>query len=173
MLLEAVVEAREEFTMAAVGAVVGPMACRRIHLSQAAPQRSRALIGVEAEPTHFAWMIEHFRDNGLDVRDHELIEAAAAGERGQAWFYKAGTRRLVRAIVVRDASLREPRPDGDAEINGERSAWCAPRPGELLWRTAASNTCTWTSGRGAGILSGAPAVVERQGQARSGGYALP
>ena len=26
------------------------------------------LVGVEAEPTHFEWMKQHFADNGLDVR---------------------------------------------------------------------------------------------------------
>ncbi len=37
------------------------------------------LIGVEAEPTHFEWLKQHFNDNGLDPAQHELIEAAVDG----------------------------------------------------------------------------------------------
>ena len=38
------------------------------------------LIGVEAEPTHFEWLKQHFNDNGLDPAQHELIEAAVDGQ---------------------------------------------------------------------------------------------
>jgi FkbM family methyltransferase len=87
VLLEAVSDAKDSFTMAAVGAgwgrwlVAGAFAARQLG---SMPIR---LIGVEAEPTHFKWMHEHFRDNHLDPADHELIEAAAAATSGRAWFY--------------------------------------------------------------------------------------
>ena len=44
------------------------------------------LVGVEAEPTHFEWMNEHFADNGLDARRHRLIQAAVAANDGVANF---------------------------------------------------------------------------------------
>jgi FkbM family methyltransferase len=51
---------------------------------------SSALIGIEAEPTHFEWMKRHFEDNGLDPKLHTLIKAAVAKRDGAAWF-TAGT----------------------------------------------------------------------------------
>jgi hypothetical protein len=70
-----VVEAIDEFTMAALGA-----GWRRWLIAAAsAVKQYRDIpfhaIGVEAEPTHFKWMLEHFRDNGLDPVDHNLMEA--------------------------------------------------------------------------------------------------
>src|SRR5436309_9982424 len=86
-LLEAVADSEQGFTMAAMGAgwgrwlVAGAFAARQ--LAKAPVQ----LIGVEAEPTHFQWMLQHFADNRLDTTAHELIEAAASARSGEAWFY--------------------------------------------------------------------------------------
>jgi hypothetical protein len=44
---------------------------------------------VEAEPTHFQWMLQHFRDNGLDPADHDLIEAAVSERSGAPGFTSA------------------------------------------------------------------------------------
>jgi FkbM family methyltransferase len=87
VLLEAVADAKGTFTMAAAGAgwgrwlVAAAFAARQLGLSTV------RLIGVEAEPTHFQWMLEHFRDNQLDPADHDLVEAAVSGRTGEAWFY--------------------------------------------------------------------------------------
>jgi FkbM family methyltransferase len=119
ILLEAVVEARGEFTMAALGAgwgrwlVAGALAARQRDL------RPR-LIGVEAEPTHYQWMREHFRDNQIDPDDHDLIEAAASGDSGGAWFYFGKPNAWYGQSIVHDA--RPPDPDSlEIEHNGERA----------------------------------------------------
>lgn len=76
-LLESVLDAQQQFTMVELGAGWGRWLVR----AAAAARQRRSdlairLIGVEAEPTHFEWMRQHFRDNGLDLEQHELIEAA-------------------------------------------------------------------------------------------------
>ena len=45
------------------------------------------LICVEPEPTHFEWMAQHFRDNGIDPGSHDLIEAAVTDSDGEVSFY--------------------------------------------------------------------------------------
>jgi len=84
-ILEAVDQAKNNFVMIALGAGWG-----RWLVCGAAGARQRGmpfeLIGVEAEPTHFQWMLEHFRDNGIEPSNHRLVEAAAAGKVGKAWF---------------------------------------------------------------------------------------
>src|SRR5262249_6661140 len=42
---------------------------------------------VEAEPSHFRWMREVFKDNGLDPRQHRLIEAAVSDKDGEVVFH--------------------------------------------------------------------------------------
>jgi FkbM family methyltransferase len=119
VLLEAVVEAREGFTMAALGAGWGRWL---VAASIAAGQYGRLpvhLIGVEAEPTHFAWMIEHFRDNGLDPGDHDLIEAAAAASSGRAWFYVGRPDAWYGQAIVRDAVPEVPDGPGEREHYGD------------------------------------------------------
>lgn len=121
ILLEAVVEARGEFTMAALGAgwgrwlVAGAFAARQVeHL----PVR---LIGVEAEPTHFRWMLEHFRDNQIDPAEHDLVEAAASGRSGEAWFYFGKADSWYGQSIVPGDGPR-PRPDRlEIEHHGERA----------------------------------------------------
>jgi FkbM family methyltransferase len=82
-LLHSVLGADQTFTMVELGAgfgrwlIAGVCAARRKR-----PELKPCLIAVEAEPTHFAWLHEHFRANGVDPRDHTLIYAAvnATGE---------------------------------------------------------------------------------------------
>jgi FkbM family methyltransferase len=164
VLLEAVVEAKDEFTMAALGAGWGRWL---VAASMAVEQYSNIpvhLIGVEAEPTHFAWMIEHFRDNGLEARDHDLIEAAAAGERGQAWFYIGRADAWYGQSIVRDASLNEPASGGDAEVNGEKVRVVrAIDLTELLWRYGRIDYLHMDiQGAELEFLSSAPALLNRR-----------
>lgn len=89
MLLSSVLEAKDRFVMAELGAgygrwIVGA-ACA---LRRARPHLPFKLIGVEAEPQHFAWMRKHFEDNGIDWREHTLIHAAVAGSRRTVSFTK-------------------------------------------------------------------------------------
>ena len=86
-LAESVRAARRKFTMIELGAgygrwiVAGAMLARRLK-----PGLPIKLVGVEAEPMHFAWMRQHFTDNDLDPALHELVEAAVAAESGTTYF---------------------------------------------------------------------------------------
>lgn len=86
-ILEAVLAAERTFTMIELGAGWG-----RWLMNAAAAARQRGglrtrLIGVEAEPTHFRWMQQHFRDNGVEAGSLTLIEAAVAAEDGVVRFH--------------------------------------------------------------------------------------
>lgn len=121
VLLEAVVEAKGEFTMAALGAGWGRWL---VAASFAVKQFSNVpvhLIGVEAEPTHFGWMAEHFRDNGIDPGDHDLIEAAASATRGHAWFYVGKPDAWYGQAIVRDALLNGAVAGAEGDYGGEKA----------------------------------------------------
>jgi FkbM family methyltransferase len=120
ILLETVASSKDTFVMAALGAgwgrwlVAGALACKQRDLHC-------ELIGVEAEPDHFAWMNEHFRDNGLDPAAHELIEAAAAGNSGQAWFYFGKPASWYGQSLIRDPGLKAASGAHETEYEGERA----------------------------------------------------
>jgi FkbM family methyltransferase len=84
-VLEAVDRADTMFVMVELGAgfgrwlVGGALAARQRQLEI-------SLFGVEAEPTHFAWMREHFERNGLAPDQHRLVCAAASARDGHALF---------------------------------------------------------------------------------------
>lgn len=92
-LLEAVVSARESFTMIELGAGFGrwsaraALACRRY-----APGLPCRLLAVEPEPVVFRWMQQHFNDNAIDPRGHALIHAVISNIPGSALFYIGGPR---------------------------------------------------------------------------------
>lgn len=83
-VLKAVAAAHGRFTMMELGAGWGPWV-----VDGAAAARRRGVAGlhlcaVEADPGHFAFMRQHFRDNGLDPAAHRLIRAAVGVEAGTA-----------------------------------------------------------------------------------------
>jgi FkbM family methyltransferase len=86
-VLEAVTQARNHFTMIELGAGYGRWMVNAVAALRAASNLPYTLIGVEPEPTHFKWMQQHFRDNGVDLSRSQLIEAAVAGGEGSVWFY--------------------------------------------------------------------------------------
>ena len=120
VLLEAVAEAKDSFTMAALGAgwgrwlVAGAFAARQLG------ELPVHLIGVEAEPTHFNWMLEHFADNGVDPADHELIEAAASGRSGHAWFYFGKPDSWYGQSIIDDRTLDQA-AGTEINYNGEKA----------------------------------------------------
>jgi FkbM family methyltransferase len=121
ILLEAVVEARDEFTMVALGAGWGRwLVSAALAVKQFQPLPCR-LIGVEAEPTHFQWMLEHFRDNDLDPADHHLIEAAASGRSGRAWFYCGKPASWYGQSIIHDRALDKLAGEAEVEYNNERA----------------------------------------------------
>jgi len=84
-LLEAVEGAAGRFVMVELGAGYG-----RWLVNGAIAARQRGLdsflVGVEAEPTHFRWMRDHFTANGLNPDAHRLVRAAVASTDGKALF---------------------------------------------------------------------------------------
>jgi FkbM family methyltransferase len=79
-LLEAVLTARDTFTMVELGAGYGRWLARAAcAIRVKRPQLRMRLIGVEAEPTHFAWMHEHLSRNGVAPHSCTLIHAAVNG----------------------------------------------------------------------------------------------
>src|SRR5262249_7114287 len=85
-LVHAVVDARERFVMVELGAGYGRWAVRAARLIEALNPMPCTLVAVEAEPTHFGWLQEHFRDNGLDPADHHLVCAPVARSRDAVSF---------------------------------------------------------------------------------------
>jgi FkbM family methyltransferase len=162
-LLEAVVEASGEFTMAALGAGWGRWL---VAAAFAATQRTLPfrLVGVEAEPTHYAWMLEHFRDNGLDPAEHDLIEAAAAGENGHAWFYFGKPDAWYGQSLIRDAALNNRAPGAEIDYNGEKARLV--RTIDLATLTAAYRRIDYlhmdVQGAELDFLSSGPPLLDRK-----------
>ena len=44
------------------------------------------LLAVEADPTHYAWTLQHFRDNGLDPAAYHILHGAVADMPGKLRF---------------------------------------------------------------------------------------
>ncbi len=86
-LLEAVIHAKERYTMIELGAGYGRWLINAVAALKRVKSFPYTLIGVEPEPTHFEWMRLHFKDNGVNPRRSRLIKAAAAGKDGSLWFY--------------------------------------------------------------------------------------
>ncbi len=79
-ILEAVNAAQNTFTMIELGAGYGRwLANAAAGLRQIGSIPLR-LMGVEAEPTHFLWMKQHFLDNGLNLAEHGLLRAVVGGK---------------------------------------------------------------------------------------------
>lgn len=83
-MLEAVLKARDHFTMVELGCGFGRwLVFAALALRQAHPGMPSTLVGVEAEPTHFAWAQEHGVDNEVQMR---LIHAAVDRQDGESEF---------------------------------------------------------------------------------------
>jgi FkbM family methyltransferase len=88
-LIDAVAGSGHTFVMVALGAgwgrwlSAGAFAARQL-------ARECKLVGVEAEPTHFNWMLRHLAQNGIDPARHRIIRAAASNTAGPCWFHIGG-----------------------------------------------------------------------------------
>ena len=82
-LLESVRAADDTFNFVELGAGWGTWS---VHAIKACAQITSIthckVVAVEAEPTHYRWMLQHFRENGIDGSDHKLIHGAVTSERG-------------------------------------------------------------------------------------------
>jgi FkbM family methyltransferase len=88
-VLEAVVSvpAGDTLTMIELGAGYGRWLACAVAAFRAIGGRSIRLVGVEAEPTHFRWMRDHLRANGIANAEVTLVEAAVAGRAGHVRFH--------------------------------------------------------------------------------------
>jgi FkbM family methyltransferase len=87
-LLKSVEQANNSFAVMELGAGWGPWV---VAGAIAARQRGIShvrLCAVEADPNHFAWMLEHFHNNGLDPAQHDLLAAAVGVTKGTAQWPK-------------------------------------------------------------------------------------
>jgi FkbM family methyltransferase len=91
-LTDAIQDAADPFTMIELGAGFGRWTVNAAAaLRKIKPHTSYRLVAVEAEPTHFAWLRRHTRDNGLRRWSRRgscrLIHAAVSGSEGEDDFY--------------------------------------------------------------------------------------
>lgn len=87
-VLCAVDEARGKFVMVELGAGYGPWLIAAAVALRQIEGPPCLLIAVEAEPTRYAWITQHFRDNGIDPGPHKFVRAAIVpeGSPEKAWF---------------------------------------------------------------------------------------
>jgi FkbM family methyltransferase len=92
-LLESVVAASGSYTMIELGAGFGRWAVRAAYAAQRYNPKLRCrVIAVEAEPTVYGWMREHFLNNGIKPSRHTLLHAAVTDEPGEVDFCIGGPR---------------------------------------------------------------------------------
>jgi FkbM family methyltransferase len=84
-MLDAVYTAKSRVTVADFGAGYGRVL---VNAAQAARQLGKhfMLIGVEAERTHFEWMLEHFADNGVPPSQYMAVRAPVTAEPRTVFF---------------------------------------------------------------------------------------
>jgi len=81
---------QDRFTMLELGAGYGYWLVTAYRAMQASAGLPVRLVGVELVPQHFAWMREHFRNNGLDPDAHRLIHAAVSDREGEGAYEPEG-----------------------------------------------------------------------------------
>ena len=86
--LRSVLEARFRFVAVELGAGWGPWLVAGALAAQRLGIREIHLAGVEAASSHYGFMLQHFRDNGIDPAAHLLLHAAAGAQDGVARFPK-------------------------------------------------------------------------------------
>lgn len=75
-LLESIDSAQESFTMVELGAGHGRWLVQAAVILRNQKNIPFRLVGVEAESNHYKMMHQHFIDNGLNPKEHMLIQAA-------------------------------------------------------------------------------------------------
>lgn len=81
-LAESAKAAKDAFTVADLGAGFGRwLVYAELFRQVFNPTVKGKYIGIEGDPTHYAWMVQHFKDNGLDPADHDLRCAVVANKK--------------------------------------------------------------------------------------------
>ena len=108
-IFEAVDQADETFVMIELGAGYGRWCARAAAAIRRKGNCRYQLVAVEAEPVHFRWMREHFRDNDINPGDHELIWAAVDAQPGFVPFWVGAADHWYGQAIAVDHPL--PMPD--------------------------------------------------------------
>lgn len=77
-ILDSVKSAKDKFVMIELGAGYGRWmvnAAVGVRLMNPVPVK---LVAVEAEPIHYTWIKEHFADNGINPKNHQIINKAVS-----------------------------------------------------------------------------------------------
>jgi FkbM family methyltransferase len=83
-LLKSVLGARDRFVSMELGAGWGPWSVGAALAARHLGIMDIQLHAVEADPGHYAFLLRHFHENGLDPSAHRLIQAAVGAEAGRA-----------------------------------------------------------------------------------------
>ena len=86
-VLETVQAATDSYVMIELGAGYGRWSVRAALAAARRPSCTYHCVAVEAEPVHFRWMLDHFRDNGVNPDDHDVIWAAVGARPGFVPFW--------------------------------------------------------------------------------------
>lgn len=84
--LRSVLEARDRYVAIELGAGWAPWLVSTALAARRQGIDDIHLVGVEGSAAHHAFMLQHFRDNGIDPTQHELLHAVVGPEDGSAYF---------------------------------------------------------------------------------------
>lgn len=117
-LLDSTSRANETLRVAELGAGWAPWLVRGAFAGMQMPNvKNIELLGVEADPTHYQWMVDHFADNRIDASRHRLLHGAVNADGGTVKFP-----RVLEPDRNYGASLSAARNDASdtVEVNGYR-----------------------------------------------------
>lgn len=105
-LFDAIEDATHRLTMVEVGAGLGRWTVNAaLALRQYRPEIKHRLIAIEPEPTHYRWLKQHVRNNGLrrwsSAGTCKLIQAAVSREGGHDRFFFGNPREWYGQALVR------------------------------------------------------------------------
>jgi FkbM family methyltransferase len=106
-LLEAVELAPGAFTIVALGAGWGRWAVAGAFAARQCGKEYR-IVAVEAEPTHFQWLLRHLCDNGIDRDRARTIHAAANAYSGTCMFQVGNPTGTYGQSIVSEDQLGDP-----------------------------------------------------------------
>ena len=108
-LLESVRQAKKRYVFVELGAGYGLWTVRAAQAIKRLNPMPFHAVAVEAEPTHFEFLKQHFCDNGLDLCDLRLVRAAVWRKRGLTKFYIGNASGWYGQAIDQSGSLHSPR----------------------------------------------------------------
>lgn len=113
-VLESVEEAADTYVIVELGAGYGRWCMRAASAVQRRPGLRVRCVALEAEPDHLRWLLMHFRDNGVDPSDHDVMWAAVGATPGFVPFRIGGAddwygQRIAPATTTPPPGVREGR----------------------------------------------------------------